>query len=434
MMAVSVSAQRVRFEMTFESTVPADLSKVFVQPLNAGEDARALPLRLKGDVYTANIPVSTSGFYELVLVINKGQWMSTVYSTANDNVKLKVDFDGSSIVERSTVDNSALSALNTVISCNNRKMWLESGLSDKKLKALVEDCFTVSESTIKKTKPSAAVTEYLRAWAYTAAQNLYSLISQAQGRKAPFAKEDVIPSHGNELFDNEYAILIPTVRQQIYAAVSADANLSLDGKLSMLYGEYKCEVVRARVADMLVGRFLTQYDYASDFNGGLDYLKSVVKDFALSNHYVDDYMKHKAMTVGADFPENVVLVDANGNEVDFSTFKGKYVYIDLWASWCGPCCSEVPYLQALEKELEGGDVVFVSVSTDTDTDAWKEKLEKLNMHGTPLLDRDGELCNMLNVNGIPFFVVYDKNGKLHTYGALRPSSGERLKKFLQELP
>ena len=165
MMAVSVSAQRVRFELTFESTVPADLSKVFVQPLNAGEDARALPLRLKGDVYTANIPVSTSGFYELVLVINKGQWMSTVYSTANDNVKLKVDFDGSSIVERSTVDNSALSALNTVISCNNRKMWLESGLSDKKLKALVEDCFTVSESTIKKTKPSAAVTEYLRAWA-----------------------------------------------------------------------------------------------------------------------------------------------------------------------------------------------------------------------------------------------------------------------------
>ena len=145
-------------------------------------------------------------------------------------------------------------------------------------------------------------------------------------------------------------------------------------------------------------------------------------------------MKHKAMTVGADFPENVVLVDANGNEVDFSTFKGKYVYIDLWASWCGPCCSEVPHLQALEKELEGGDVIFVSVSTDTDTDAWKEKMEKLNMHGNQLLDRDGELCNMLNVNGIPFFVVYDKNGKLHTYGALRPSSGERLKKFLQELP
>ena len=66
--------------------------------------------------------------------------------------------------------------------------------------------------------------------------------------------------------------------------------------------------------------------------------------------------------------------------------------------------------------------------------AWKEKMEKLNMHGNQLLDRDGELCNMLNVNGIPFFVVYDKNGKLHTYGALRPSSGERLKKFLQELP
>lgn len=434
LLAVSVSAQRVRFELTFESTAQADLSKVFVQPLNAGEDARALPLRQKGDVYTANIPVSTSGFYELVLVINRGQWMSTVYSTAKDKVELNVKFDGSSIVERSTVDNSALSTLNTLISGNNRKVWVESGMSDKDLKALVKECFTVSESTIKKVKPSAAVTEYLRAWAYTAAQNLYSLIPRAQGRKAPFAKEDVIPSGANELFDNENAILIPAVRQLVYAEVSADAGLSLDGMLAALYGEYKCEAVRAKVADMLVDRFLIQYDYAGDFDGGLDYLKNVVKDFALSNHYVDDYMKHKAMTVGADFPENVVLVDANGNEVDFSTFKGKYVYIDLWASWCGPCCSEVPHLQALEKELEGGDVIFVSVSTDTDTDAWKEKMEKLNMHGNQLLDRDGELCNMLNVNGIPFFVVYDKNGKLHTYGALRPSSGERLKKFLQELP
>ena len=55
------------------------------------------------------------------------------------------------------------------------------------------------------------------------------------------------------------------------------------------------------------------------------------------------------------------------------------------------------------------------------------------MHGNQLHDRDGKLSQILNVGGIPFFVVYDKEGKLHTYGALRPSMGEPLKTFLKEL-
>ena len=431
---MSASSQRVRFELSFSSTVPADLSKVYVQPLNVGEDTQALPLRLKGDVYTGSIPASASGFYELVMVINNGQWMSTVYLAAGKKVELMVEFDGSSIVERSTNDNAALSGLNSLISTNNRKLWLVGGMSDEELRAIVGDCFAVSDSIIKTAKPSAAVATYLRAWAYTAAQNLYSLIPRAQGREVPFAKEEVFLSDARSLFDNEQAILIPSVRQQIFAEVVADAGSGLDGMLGVLYNGYRCEAVRVKVADVLVERFLSQYDYAADFDGGLEYLEKVVKDFELSKHYIDDYMKHKAVLVGAEFPDNVVLVDSEGHKVDFSTFKGKYVYIDVWASWCAPCCNEVPYLQALEKELEGSDVVFVSVSTDTDTEAWKSKMTELGMHGNQLLDRDGELCNMLNVGGIPFFVVYDKEGKLYTYGALRPSSGYHLKQFLQNLP
>ena len=56
------------------------------------------------------------------------------------------------------------------------------------------------------------------------------------------------------------------------------------------------------------------------------------------------------------------------------------------------------------------------------------------MHGNQLHDRDGKLSQILNVGGIPFFVVYDKEGKLHTYGALRPSSGFHLKQYLRDLP
>ena len=208
---------------------------------------------------------------------------------------------------------------------------------------------------------------------------------------------------------------------------------SLDEMLKELYNTYKCKAVKEKVADLAVKRFLTRYKYASDFEGGLEYLKSVVEYFDLSSHYVKEYMKHKASLIGADFPENVVLVNADNEVVDFSTFKGKFVYIDLWTSWCVPCCKEIPHLQAIEKEFEDSDIVFVSISTDTDEDAWKERMEEYNMAGNQLLDSENNLTDVLNVSGIPFFVVYDKEGKLHTYDALRPSSGDKLKQFLLSL-
>ena len=109
------------------------------------------------------------------------------------------------------------------------------------------------------------------------------------------------------------------------------------------------------------------------------------------------------------------------------------MYVDMWASWCGPCCKEVPFLQQLEKELNNDDVVFVSVSSDRDEQAWRNKMAELKMHGNQLLDVDNTLGDALNVKGIPFFVIYDKEGNLHTYGALRPSTGTRLRSVLEGL-
>ena len=71
--AMTASAQRVRFEISFKSVTSADLSKVYIQPLNADEATQTLPLRLKGDRYSASVPVSQSGFYEVVMVVNGGQ-------------------------------------------------------------------------------------------------------------------------------------------------------------------------------------------------------------------------------------------------------------------------------------------------------------------------------------------------------------------------
>ncbi len=433
--AMTASAQRVRFEISFKSEASADLSKVYVQPLNADGGSQTVPLRLKGDRYSASVPASQSGFYEVVMVINGGQWLTTVYAPKCKKVWVDVEFDGVSLKEYSSVDNMAISDLNSVINANNRKLWTVKDMTDSSLRAMLADYLVACDSIIAVMRPSAAVVAYMRAAAYSNAKSFYTSIPRAQKRKLKelsFTDADVLPAM-TDILDNEYAALVPSAMQMVYAAVSADPKLDVRGMMDVLYAGYENEAVRSRVADMLMSRFLTRHNYAGDFDGGLEYLQAMVNDFELSDSYVKEYLKRKSALPGADFPEEVVLVNPDGKVVDFSEFKGKYVYVDLWASWCGPCCREIPHLQALENELEGSDVVCVSISTDTDEDAWKAKLVEANMHGNQLRDRDGSLGTALNVGGIPFFVIYDKEGKLHTYGAQRPSSGEAIKQFLLDL-
>ena len=231
--------------------------------------------------------------------------------------------------------------------------------------------------------------------------------------------------------DNEYAPLFPIAAQMIARSIPAERNLL--ERLSFLYDRYKNDAVRAETSSMLLSSFLSGHNYSADFEGGLAQLEQAVEKYDLSESYVQEYIKRKATIVGSPFPADVVLEDADGNVVDISSFKGKYLYIDLWASWCGPCCKEVPYLQAIEKDFQDSNIVFLSISTDTDKEAWKNKMAELNMHGNQLHDRNNTLCNSLNVRGIPFFLIYDKEGKLHTYGAMRPSRGDDLKMILEGL-
>jgi thiol-disulfide isomerase/thioredoxin len=119
--------------------------------------------------------------------------------------------------------------------------------------------------------------------------------------------------------------------------------------------------------------------------------------------------------------------------MDFASFRGKYVYIDMWASWCGPCTKEVPHLKKLEEELKNENVVFLSISIDKKVEPWLNKMNALDMHGNQWISTDNKIAEVLNVKGIPFFLIYDKEGKLYIYNAPRPSSGDTLKLLLENL-
>ncbi|MBB6460009.1 TlpA family protein disulfide reductase [Flammeovirga kamogawensis] len=125
--------------------------------------------------------------------------------------------------------------------------------------------------------------------------------------------------------------------------------------------------------------------------------------------------------------------DLKGEKVDFKQFEGKYVYIDVWASWCGPCLREIPSLQDLEKKHHGKDVVFVSLSVDQDTEAWKKMVIKKGLEGNQFHFADNnDFVQKFNIQSIPRFILLDKKGKVKAADAPRPSS-EDIEKLFEQL-
>ena len=126
------------------------------------------------------------------------------------------------------------------------------------------------------------------------------------------------------------------------------------------------------------------------------------------------------------------LPDINGEEVSLSDFEGKYVYIDFWATWCGPCKVEIPVLAELAKEYRDKNIVIMSISVDRDKQAWidmvtEEKPAWLQLH-------DGIMMNdNYLVKYIPTFVLIDREGKILNARAPRPSSGDVLTSLFDSL-
>ena len=118
-------------------------------------------------------------------------------------------------------------------------------------------------------------------------------------------------------------------------------------------------------------------------------------------------------------------IDVNGKPLSLKSLKGKYVYIDLWATWCGPCLGEVPHFQALEKKMHGKKIVFASISTDTDFKLWKEFVKKSGMTGIQLnFDGNKRFLELYGVTSIPRFILLDKKGHIINMNMTRPSDPE----------
>ena len=118
----------------------------------------------------------------------------------------------------------------------------------------------------------------------------------------------------------------------------------------------------------------------------------------------------KGVSIGSKAPQ-FTLPNQKNEEIKLSKFIGKYVLIDFWASWCGPCRKEIPNLKKVYQEFKSQNLEIISISTDSDADSWRKAMEKEQMPWLQLLSTK-EVVSQYNVVGIPFLILLDPEGTI----------------------
>lgn len=423
----SLQAQNLRLKGRVEGADVAELA-LKVKAMEQTEPSAMVDLVPEGKAFRGELAAASDGFY--VMYGNNGgrQLVAPFYfPDATKVCKLTLRIENGCPMLDAGKDNKALSAFNALTYERGKYFWMKGkDLGREELITFLKSYEASADSIVQRYHCSAPVAGYLKLWAYVTAYGNYEGLPAEMRGSLGLSELLGDPS---KVLDTPMAAYFPSVTYLVYYSLPKG---SLSERMDYLFGHYQSESICKKVGDFLADNFVRRFDYSGDFDKGLSELEAVTKKYGLGEGHVQNFSKRKSSKKGKPFPDGVTLVDAEGNKVGISDFKGRYVYIDLWASWCAPCVKEVPFLQKLETELENKDVVFVSVSLDMDEKAWRAKMKALNMHGHQLLNQDNSLADALNVRGIPCFIIYDKEGRLYMSNAPRPSN-PALKELLEGL-
>ncbi|MBO7301378.1 MAG: AhpC/TSA family protein [Bacteroidaceae bacterium] len=166
-----------------------------------------------------------------------------------------------------------------------------------------------------------------------------------------------------------------------------------------------------------------------------DFLAAVPQDLhkqAIYKELVND-IRAANLKVGAEAPD-ISGCTPEGKELTLSDFRGKYVFIDFWASWCAPCRREIPFLkQALAYSDNSENLVVLSYSIDNNMEDWVNCITNNNLthknwvHISTLKGWGSEGVKLFSVKGVPFTVLIDPEGNVVEFSLRGEEMVKRLK-------
>lgn len=161
------------------------------------------------------------------------------------------------------------------------------------------------------------------------------------------------------------------------------------------------------------------------------YAKFSASKYAQDHHSRIDALKKTAI---GQVASDIVMVDPYGKNIALSSLKGKIVLVDFWASWCRPCRAESPNLVKAYNTYKNKGFEIFSVSLDDNKDAWVKAINDdklLWTHVSDLMKWNSPVVSQFNIEGIPFTLLLDREGKIIAKNLRGAALDEKLKALLQ---
>lgn len=229
----------------------------------------------------------------------------------------------------------------------------------------------------------------------------------------------------------------PRSRPDLPDSLTEDQKMALRAKHGYTYrqklfkGKVRDHQLTKYVQDKL-GEFANQPDL-------LAWLMNRYKADCTTPDYVaiinERYATAQRLMPGKPAP-GFTLVDSAGKSISLADLKGKVIFMDYWATWCGPCLVAMPKVKALEEQFKDrADLVFLKVNVNDDRARWMAYLRKNTPGGLQLFadeQRSAELRKAYNFNGIPHFVLVGKDGGIVDAKTYLDLAADKIAKALEQ--
>lgn len=274
--------------------------------------------------------------------------------------------------------------------------------------------------------------DYMELWGINA-RNTAGLMLSRRDRKNGITNS----THDKQIVDvdrlinNSAAIYYPVIVAMIIQEKAKGQDITQ--KIASIRENIPEGTLRQHIETKLINEYVTQNKSNENSSEVLATLDSVAKDMPQYNDWVSAIKGYKSFSQPGDEAPDDIFYDVNGNIVRLSDFKGKNIFIDLWASWCTYCIKELPYIHKIEEEFSDSDIIFIGISFDENLESWKNALKKHNLKGNQLIISSPEFAEKLQISALPQYLLYGKDGKLINNNTPRPHKHDALSQLLKSL-
>jgi len=390
------------------------------------------------------LKVST-GYYTLSYGKNK----TNLYLEAGNTVT--INFDANDFENSLELSGAGSETSNYLINKNKKsKELLGEGtdiylLEEAEYKAKISEVKTASEALLN---AAEGISEDFKAkekrninYTYLGFVDRYQLYHSHYAKKKDFkVSEDFLKEletidYNNEedfLFSKNYETLVNSHYQKEAKKLSEKESIPSDiAYLKVITEQVENETIKNKLAYVSSKYGITYTENLEDF---YTLFMAASTNEEHKKDISESYNKLKTVSKGQPSPKFENYVNFKGGTTSLDDLKGKFVYVDVWATWCGPCIAEIPSLKEVEAKYHNKNIEFVSISVDAEKDyeKWKTMVKDEDLKGIQLFSDKSWKSDFVTgylIKGIPRFILIDPNGNIVSSNAPRPSSEKLIELF-----